>query len=292
MNSAVLLQHDDSFGPGRLIPLLRDYGIPTQIRKLHKGDEVPRSPGEARMLILLGGTMRVNDVVGKLPFVDQEIAIAKQFIERDLPIIGIGFGSELLALAGGGKVSLLARQPLPPKVPPSPQSPQSPPSPASPDSTETPPPPAPPTPTPELGWHPVSFPFPGGTEPIVFGMVDGTPFFHWHFDQYTLPALPPPAVMPPPPARPPTGNATMASSKLNRTQAWRFKNSVFGFHFHFELERQQIEEFIAKESGTINSALGGEAIEKMKLDTASLYPRYERAGEKLTRNLVQFLKAY
>jgi len=34
---------------------------------------------------------------------------------------------------------------------------------------------------------------PGGTDPILFGSNDGTEMFHWHFDTFDLPKLPPPA---------------------------------------------------------------------------------------------------
>ena len=272
MNSAVLLQHDEAFGPGRLVPLFRDYGIPVEVRKLHKGDEPPRNIDDVRLLVLLGGNHRVNEVVGKLPYIDPEIALAKQFIQRDKPILGIGFGCELLAHAGGGKVTLLTK----PTPPPKPEDP----------------PPQPPVATPELGWHNVTFPFPGGTEPVVFGMVDNTPMFHWHFDQFSMPALPPPATPPPPPMRPPTGNVSMASSRLNRTQAFRFKNSVFGFHFHFEFDQATLDAIVSRHAALIDSTLGAGSSQTVRADTTKHTQRYERSGEKLIRNLVQFMKAY
>ena len=88
------------------------------------------------------------------------------------------------------------------------------------------------TPMPEIGWGPVNFPFPGGTEPIVMGLIDGTPMFHWHFETFDLPKLPaPPNPAPPPAPPPPTGNALLTSSKLCRNQAFRFKTRLFGFQF-------------------------------------------------------------
>jgi len=47
---------------------------------------------------------------------------------------------------------------------------------------------APPTPLPEIGWGPVMFPFPGGTEPVVLGLMDGLDV-HWHYDTFDLPKL-------------------------------------------------------------------------------------------------------
>ena len=46
---------------------------------------------------------------------------------------------------------------------------------------------------PEFGWLPVNFPFPGGTEPIVMGLMDGAMMFHCHYDTFELPKLPAPA---------------------------------------------------------------------------------------------------
>src|SRR5207247_120770 len=91
----------------------------------------------------------------------------------------------------------------------------------------------PPSDVPELGWGPVKFPFPGGTEPIVYGMTDGAPVFHWHFDTFDLPKLPPPPNAPPPPAPPPPPrNALLSSSKACKNQAFRFHTPLFGFHVH------------------------------------------------------------
>ena len=37
MSSAYLLQHDELYPPGRLVPILRDFGIPTKLVRLDKG---------------------------------------------------------------------------------------------------------------------------------------------------------------------------------------------------------------------------------------------------------------
>ena len=41
MSKAVILQHVAHEGPGRIIPLFRDFGIQTDVPKLYAGDEVP-----------------------------------------------------------------------------------------------------------------------------------------------------------------------------------------------------------------------------------------------------------
>src|SRR3982751_1860906 len=106
MSKAIVLQHVEAEGPGRIVPVFRDFGIPLDIRKLHRGDEVPTDLDEGRGLIVLGGPMGG----------------------------GAGFPGSVMGRRRkrrGGALS--AADPLPPR--------------------------------PEMGWAPVTFPFPGGTEP-------------------------------------------------------------------------------------------------------------------------------
>ena len=104
------------------------------------------------------------------------------------------------------------------------------------------------------------------------------------------PALPPPANPPPPPARPPTGNVVMASTRACRNQAYKFKNRIFGFQFHVELERPDIDRIIDVRSK--EATLAADQIATMKADTEKQYDRYDRLSTKLLTNLVQFLKVY
>src|SRR6185295_18891545 len=189
MSKAVVLQHVAHEGPGRIVPVFRDFGIPTEVRHLYKGDEVPTDLDSLRMLIVMGGPMGVADIAsGKYPFLADEVALLQRMIAEDRPVLGICLGAQLLAHAAGAKVY--------PNTKPG----------ATPE--------APGTPMPEIGWGPVTFPFPGGTDPVVFGLNDGAQMFHWHFDTFDLPKLPPPANPAPPPAPPPpTGSVLLSSSR-------------------------------------------------------------------------------
>src|SRR5205085_327565 len=212
MSSCVILQHVPHEGPGRIIPVFRDFGIPCQVRHLYKGDEVPTDLDEIRILVVLGGPMGVADLASsQYPYLAKEVETIKRLIAFDRPMLGICLGAQLLAHAAGAKVY--------PNVKPGPT------------------PEVPPTPMPEIGWGPVTFPFPGGTDPIVFGLNDGAQMFHWHFDTFDLPKLPPPANPAPPPAPPPpTGNALISSSRGCKNEAFRFKNRLFGFQYHMEMD--------------------------------------------------------
>src|SRR5205814_5366147 len=254
----------------RLVDVFRDFGIPMQIRNLYKGDEVPTDLDEVRGLVVLGGPMGVADIGNsKYPFLEQEVAVLKRMVAADRPVLGICLGAQLLAFAAGAKVY--------PNLKPG----------AKPED--------PPTPMPEFGWGPVNFPFPGGTEPIVMGLMDGAMMFHWHFDTFDLPKLPPPpppAAGAPPGPPPPTGSVLISTTKTCRNQAYRFRNRLFGFQFHFEMDEAGIEAMLSNAKEDWLNVLGPEGERKIHEDTAKFYKRYARLGNRILENFVQFLKVY
>ena len=278
MSSAYILQHVAHEGPGRIVPVFRDFGIPTQVRHLYKGDEVPTDLDEVRLLVVLGGPMSVSDVgTGKYPFLDKEVEVLKRMVAADRPVLGICLGAQLLAHAAGAKVypNVKMAPPAKPGEPPKPVEPT--------------------VPLPEIGWGPITLPFPGGTEPILFGVMDGAPMFHWHFETFDLPKLPapppPPAGAPPGPP-PPTGNALLASTKTCRNQAYRFKNRLFGFQFHIESEPDGIEAMIDVFKDDWQKVLGPNGATQIREDTKKHYPRFARLGNRVLQNFVQFVKVY
>ncbi|CAN5390820.1 type 1 glutamine amidotransferase [soil metagenome] len=268
MSTALVLQHSPNFGPGRIIPVLRDFGIPTEIRRLWQGDDVPADLDEVRVLIVLEANHSFADAneMAKFPYLAKEVSLLQRAIAADRATLGIGFGARLLAHAAGAKISANAKPG------------------AKPDDS--------PTPMPEYGWGPVTFPFPGGTEPIVYGLIDGTPMFHWHSETLDLPKLPAPANPAPPPAPPPpTGNALLSSSRATRNQAFRYKTRLFGFQYHFELTQEDFEKIYANEGDLVARAQGG-SDRTLRDQTTANYPRYSRAGERILQNFVQYLRAY
>ncbi len=272
MSKAVILQHVPYETPGRIVNIFRDFGIPLEVRHLYKGDEVPTDTNELRALIVMGGPMGVSDIGSeKFPFLAAEVALLKQFVEQDKPVLGICLGAQLLAHAAGAKVypNVKMAPPAGPGQPPLPVDPV--------------------VPLPEIGWGPVTFPFPGGTEPIVYGQIDGAPFFHWHYDTFDLPKFPPPANPAPPPAPPPpTGNSLLASTRTCRNQAFRFKNRLFGFQFHIEVTPLEIEAFLAHGKDDVTNVLGADGEAKIREETKKFYPRFERHGNKIIENFVDF----
>src|SRR5438067_706759 len=105
MSRCLILQHVPFEGPGRIVPVLRDFGIPCEVRHLYRGDEVPTDLDELRILIILGGPMGVGDIASeKFPFLAKEVETLKRLIAADRPVLGICLGAQLLAHAAGAKV--------------------------------------------------------------------------------------------------------------------------------------------------------------------------------------------
>jgi len=270
MSRVIVLQHVAHESPGRIVPVFRDFGIPVEVRHLYRGDEGATDIEELRALIVMGGPMGVGDV-GKpeFPFLAGELELLKRMVAADRTVLGICLGAQLLASAGGAKVY--------PNTKPAAAADQ------------------PPAPLPEIGWGPIRLPFPGGTEPILMGVHDGAQMFHWHFDTFDLPKLPPP---PPPPAGtppgppPPTGNALLASTRACKNQAFRFKTRLFGFQFHFEMDRDGIEAMLQNAKDDWMRVLGAGGDAKIRADTERFYGEYERIGNRIIGNFVEFLRLY
>src|SRR5258706_12028852 len=156
MSNVFVLQSVEAEGPGRIVTVFRDFGIPIEVRRLYRGDEVPSDLDEIRAMVVLGGPMGVADI-GKeqFPFLSAEVEILKRMISRDRAMLGICLGAQLLAHAAGAKVY--------PNIKMIPGAKHS----------DAPKPAEPLTPLPEIGWAPGNFPFPGGAERIVFGLGGG-----------------------------------------------------------------------------------------------------------------------
>jgi hypothetical protein len=67
---------------------------------------------------------------------------------------------------------------------------------------------------------------------------------------------------------------------------------LFGFQYHLELDRPGIDALVAGNRAQLTQVLGADGEAKIKADTEKHYPRYERVGDKILSNFVQFLRAY
>src|SRR5690606_22795030 len=154
----------------------------------------------------------------------QEISAIRPLVEADRPVLGFGLGAQILARAAGANVVPNTK-------------------PAKPGETGE--------PAPFYGWAPLRLPFPGGTDPLLFGLREGSPMFFWHKDAFELPKLPPPPGYDPnkPGPPPPTGSVLLASAGHCRNAGFKFKDRLYGFQFHPELDRGEFDRIFQEHAG-------------------------------------------
>jgi GMP synthase (glutamine-hydrolysing) len=111
----IVFQHGEHVGPGRLGLTLRDHGFKLDIRRLDlpadhalnrtiAGPLVPKDYDNVQAVISLGGEQNIGD---PLPWIEQEAAYIKGAHERNIPVVGICLGAQLITHALGGKVAPL-----------------------------------------------------------------------------------------------------------------------------------------------------------------------------------------
>jgi GMP synthase (glutamine-hydrolysing) len=112
----IVFQHSESTGPGRLGMTLRELGFKLDIRRpdlptshpanrLASGQSViPADYDNVHGVIAMGGPQNIGE---PHPWLEAEAAYIRGAHQREIPVIGICLGAQLIAHALGGKVSPL-----------------------------------------------------------------------------------------------------------------------------------------------------------------------------------------
>ncbi len=143
MKIAICLQHVTFEGPGVFRQALEARGYTVQTI-LVPSEGLPESPGD--FLLIMGGPMSVNDPES---WITEELQFVQAAMKAGIPILGICFGSQLLAKAVGGSVSS--------------------------------------GPTFEIGMVPVTLTDEGKTDPVFSQLSSIFQFFQWHGEGIILP---------------------------------------------------------------------------------------------------------
>lgn len=101
MNPVAIFRHARSEGPGYLADFLDQEGIPRKLIRIDAGDALPASASEFSGLVFMGGPMSVND---DLPWIAPVLALIREAVDADIPVLGHCLGGQLMSRALGGTV--------------------------------------------------------------------------------------------------------------------------------------------------------------------------------------------
>ena len=145
----LVFQHVPYEPLGTLDPLLKSAGF--RIRYVNFGRDAtvrPQLDGYAA-LIVLGGPMNC-DQINSYPNLKTEVDILREAVDRNMSVLGICLGAQLLAKALGGSVV--------------------------------------PNATREIGWYDVELTEAGAVDPVLSTFASNQRVFQWHEDGIELPA--------------------------------------------------------------------------------------------------------
>ncbi|MCX7184193.1 MAG: type 1 glutamine amidotransferase [Nitrosospira sp.] len=146
MKPVAVFRHFPIEGPGYLATFLDAHAIPWRLVRIDAGEVLPASIGQFSGLVFMGGPMSVND---DLPWISPALALIRQALASDIPVLGHCLGGQLMAKALGGVVSR--------------------------------------SPVKEFGWGEVSV-ADNPVAHEWFGDLSEFESFHWHGETFTLPA--------------------------------------------------------------------------------------------------------
>jgi len=145
MKPVAIFRHLPIEGPGYFATFLDNNHIPWRLIKIDAGENPPKDIIEFSGLVFMGGPMSVND---DLPWIHSSLALIRQAVDTDVPVLGHCLGGQLMAKALGGKISA--------------------------------------NPVKEMGWGEVTV-LDNAVAKSWFGDLTQFESFHWHGETYSLP---------------------------------------------------------------------------------------------------------
>jgi GMP synthase (glutamine-hydrolysing) len=147
MKPLVAIENEDIADLGIAEEVFRSEGVPVETVRAWKGEDLPPL-GEVSAVVPLGGDMNV-DQVDQYPYLEAERAFLAEAVDRDVPVLGICLGGQLLARALGAPVHRAGTR--------------------------------------ELGFVPLRLTESGRRDPMLSCLRDGDRMFQWHVDAFEVP---------------------------------------------------------------------------------------------------------
>lgn len=145
MKPVAIFRHVRSEGPGYFATVLTRRSIPHRLIAVDAQEPVPSTARAFSGLVFMGGPMSANDA---LPWIAPVLALIRDAVRQDLPLLGHCLGAQLMAKALGAEVH--------------------------------------PAPVKELGWGEVSV-SDNALARAWFGARARFTAFHWHGETFSLP---------------------------------------------------------------------------------------------------------
>jgi GMP synthase-like glutamine amidotransferase len=102
MKPIAVFRHSLTEGPAYFATYLDQRKIPYRVIKLDAGELVPADTTAYAGLVFMGGPMSVND---QLPWISPVLALIRDAVARDVPVLGHCLGGQLMAKALGAPVT-------------------------------------------------------------------------------------------------------------------------------------------------------------------------------------------
>ncbi len=145
MKPIAIFRHSSSEGAGSLADFLDVRKLPWQLICIDAGEVVPADVTQFSGLVFMGGSMSVND---PLLWIEPVLALIRDAVARDIPVLGHCLGGQLMSRALGGSVRKNAVK--------------------------------------EIGWGEVSLST-NAEASSWFGDISSAVVFHWHGETFSLP---------------------------------------------------------------------------------------------------------
>jgi GMP synthase (glutamine-hydrolysing) len=140
--------HQRDAGPGVFAEAIREVGGELDEWTLAERPQPPADPFGYDAVFVLGGAMNVDEG-DRHGWIADEERLLRELLEREVPLLGLCLGAQLLAAAAGAEPRRASQ--------------------------------------PEIGWHPVEVTREGEEDPLLGPLAPGFEAFQWHSYEFPLP---------------------------------------------------------------------------------------------------------
>jgi GMP synthase (glutamine-hydrolysing) len=144
----LIIKHIADEGPGTIEDFFRNASWPLKIVNVFENDALPDGMEGIGAVISLGGPMNVYEEE-KYPFLKSEDVFLKKAVKKEVPVLGVCLGAQILAKACGAKV---VKSPMK-----------------------------------EVGWYQIGLTDEGRADPLFEGVPSVLDVFQWHEDMFEIP---------------------------------------------------------------------------------------------------------